>query len=57
MHSSKEIICIIGSLTTIDSGNLTTVFESLKSDHVRASIIGLGAELYVFKKMSKITGG
>lgn len=34
-----------------------TTFEAIKANSVRGSIIGLGGELYVYKKFCTVTGG
>ncbi|KAI1728965.1 ssl1-like domain-containing protein [Ditylenchus destructor] len=56
-HSSKEIILVIASLATVDSGNVLTTFEQLKMRGIRCSVIGLSAETFVCKKLCSTTSG
>lgn len=81
-HASKEILIIIGALTTCDPGDinetirvctyymyiiimifilklfvLPRLFQNMKLDSIRCSVIGLAAELYICKRMANITGG
>uniref|UniRef100_A0A1I7S5R7 VWFA domain-containing protein n=1 Tax=Bursaphelenchus xylophilus TaxID=6326 RepID=A0A1I7S5R7_BURXY len=56
-YASREIVVISGSLSTIDPGNIFTTFEDLKRQSIRASVIGLCAELFVFRKLTTITHG
>ncbi|XP_066589959.1 general transcription factor IIH subunit 2 [Prorops nasuta] len=56
-HASKEILVIIGSLTTCDPGDINETIQAMKSDGIRCSVIGLAAELYICKKMACATGG
>ncbi|KAJ8985989.1 hypothetical protein NQ317_013873 [Molorchus minor] len=56
-HASREILVIIGSLTTCDPGNIYTTIDSLKQEGVRCSVIGLAAEVHVCRKIANQTGG
>lgn len=56
-HSSREILIILGSLTTCDPGDVNLTVKVLKSYNIRCSIVGLAAELHVCKLLSKQTGG
>ncbi|XP_043248093.1 general transcription factor IIH subunit 2 [Colletes gigas] len=56
-HASKEILVIIGALTTCDPRDINETIQNMKSDCVRCSVIGLAAELYICKRMATATGG
>ncbi|KAI6190392.1 GPN-loop GTPase 3 [Aphelenchoides bicaudatus] len=56
-YASREIIVIMGSLSSIDPGNIFSTIETLKRNSIRCSIIGLNAEIYVGKKLCQTTGG
>lgn len=56
-HASKEILIIIGALTTCDPGDINETIRNMKLDSIRCSVIGLAAELYICKRMANITGG
>ncbi|XP_014475198.1 PREDICTED: general transcription factor IIH subunit 2 isoform X4 [Dinoponera quadriceps] len=56
-HASKEILIIVGALTTCDPGDINDTIQNMKSDGIRCSVIGLAAELYICKRMANFTGG
>lgn len=56
-HASREILIIMGSLTTCDPGNISESIQNLKTEGVRCSVINLAAELHICKKISTSTGG
>lgn len=56
-HASKEILIILGALTTCDPGDINETIQSMKTDSIRCSVIGLAAELYICKRMATKTGG
>ncbi|KAF3421330.1 hypothetical protein E2986_08302 [Frieseomelitta varia] len=56
-HASKEILIIVGALTTCDPGDINETIQNMKTDSVRCSVIGLAAELYICKRMATATGG
>jgi transcription initiation factor TFIIH subunit 2 len=57
MHASREILVIMGSLTTCDPGDINTTISTLKLEGVRCSVIGLAAEVYVCRQLANQTGG
>ncbi|CAK5077344.1 unnamed protein product [Meloidogyne enterolobii] len=56
-HTSKECIFIVASLSTIDASSLKQIYEQLKMQSVRCSIISFLAEVYAFKKLCITTQG
>uniref|UniRef100_A0A915P5R2 ZZ-type domain-containing protein n=1 Tax=Meloidogyne floridensis TaxID=298350 RepID=A0A915P5R2_9BILA len=56
-HTSKECIFIVASLSTIDASSLKQIYEQLKMQSVRCSIISFLAEVYAFKKLCVTTQG
>ncbi|XP_044754233.1 general transcription factor IIH subunit 2 [Coccinella septempunctata] len=56
-HASREILIIMGSLTTCDPGDINTTISALKTEGVRCSVIGLAAEVHICKQLAKETGG
>lgn len=56
-HTSKEIVIILGSLTTCDPGDIYETIEMMKSNSIRCSVIGLTAELHVCRALTKATKG
>ncbi|KAJ9086006.1 hypothetical protein DSO57_1008521 [Entomophthora muscae] len=57
LHASREILCIFGSLTTCDPGNIHDTADDLKRLAIRCSVIGLAAEVQVFKSLCNVTKG
>ncbi|KAI7688249.1 hypothetical protein SSS_07687 [Sarcoptes scabiei] len=56
-HTSREILFIIGSLTSCDPCDIHKTIELLAKDHIRSSVIGLSAEVYICKELSIKTNG
>nr|CAD7259509.1 unnamed protein product [Timema shepardi] len=56
-HASREVLVLMGSLTTCDPGDITVTIQSLKSHGVRCSVIGLAAEVHVCNLLARETGG
>ncbi|KAF5273950.1 hypothetical protein FQA39_LY01065 [Lamprigera yunnana] len=56
-HASREILIIIGSLTTCDPTDINTTIDALKVEGVRCSIIGLAAEVHICKQLAMETNG
>ncbi|KAK4875443.1 hypothetical protein RN001_011865 [Aquatica leii] len=56
-HASREVLVIIGSLTTCDPTDINTTIDALKVEGVRCSIIGLAAEVHICKQLAAETNG
>jgi len=56
-HSSREIVYIMGSLSSCDPGNISATVELLKRNNVRCSIIGLSAEMHLCRSLARETNG
>ncbi|XP_030750201.1 general transcription factor IIH subunit 2 [Sitophilus oryzae] len=56
-HASREILIILGSLTTCDPGDINTTITKLKQEGIRCSIIGLAAEVHVCRQLANETKG
>lgn len=56
-HTSKEVLVIMGSLTTCDPGDIQATIQSLKSHNIRCSVVGLSAEVKVCKTLVTETRG
>lgn len=56
-HGSREILVIMGSLTTTDPGNIHDTITQLTQDNIRASVIALAAEVQVLKVLTTQTKG
>ncbi|CAG8789587.1 42522_t:CDS:2 [Gigaspora margarita] len=56
-HGSREILIIMGSLTSCDPGDINETIDNLVSENIRVSIVGLAAEVQICKLMCKKTKG
>ncbi|CAB4383312.1 TFIIH basal transcription factor complex, subunit SSL1 [Rhizophagus irregularis] len=56
-HGSREMLIIMGSLTTCDPGDIYDTIDSLVSENIRVSVVGLAAEVQICKLMCKKTKG
>ncbi|KAJ9588237.1 hypothetical protein L9F63_018401, partial [Diploptera punctata] len=56
-HASREILILMGSLTTCDPGDISVTIQNLKSQGVRCSVIALAAEVHVCRRLCRETGG
>lgn len=56
-HSSREIIIIFGSLTTVDPGNIHDTLEACVKDRIRIAVVALAAEMKICRDLCDKTGG
>lgn len=56
-HTSREILLLMGSLTTCDPGDIQETINNLKSQSIRCSVIGLAAEVRICKWLCEETKG
>lgn len=56
-HASREVLLIMGSLTTCDPSDIGVTIESLKQECIRCSVISLSTEIRLFKFLTHETGG
>ena len=56
-HSSREILIIFGSLTTVDPGNIYETLSSCVKDRIRISLVALAAEMKICRELCDKTGG
>ncbi|KAH7637535.1 general transcription factor IIH subunit 2 Ssl1 [Dermatophagoides farinae] len=56
-HTSKEILFIMGSLTSCDPSDIHKTIDLLAKDRIRCSVIGLAAEVYVCTNLTQKTNG
>ncbi|PVU99746.1 hypothetical protein BB559_000438 [Furculomyces boomerangus] len=56
-HGSREIIAILGSLTSNDPGDINHTINELKLNRIQVSIVEMSAEVYLFKKVCTETNG
>nr|VZI22528.1 unnamed protein product [Spirometra erinaceieuropaei] len=56
-HSSREIIILVGSLTTCDPGDIHQTIQSLITQHIHCSVISLAVEVFIHKALAESTQG
>jgi len=56
-YFSKEIVVIMNSLTTCDSGDVRETLDYMNENGVKINVIHLGAQVEICKTVAKTTGG
>ncbi|XP_072175115.1 general transcription factor IIH subunit 2-like isoform X2 [Diadema setosum] len=56
-HASREVLVIMGSLTSCDPGNIHDTIQAMRDHSIRCSVIGLAAEVRVCRKLATVTHG
>ncbi|XP_036325640.1 general transcription factor IIH subunit 2 [Rhagoletis pomonella] len=56
-HASREILIVMGSLTTCDPVDINNTIDALKVDSIRCSVISLSAEIHVCRHLTQQTQG
>lgn len=56
-HTSREVLILLGSLTTCDPGDIQETMDLLKTQSIRCSVIGLAAEVRICKSLCEATSG
>ena len=56
-YGSREVVILSSSITTVDPGDIFATIAAAKEDKVRCSVIGTGAEVYVYRKLADRTDG
>lgn len=56
-HASREVLIILGSLTTCDPGDINETIASLKHENIRCSVISLSAETRIMHHLTTQTQG
>ena len=49
-HASRELLVLVGSLTTCDPGDITATIATCKALHIRCSVISLAAEVRIYRQ-------
>ncbi|CAM9772640.1 unnamed protein product [Ectocarpus sp. 8 AP-2014] len=56
-YGNREVVVIYSSLSTCDPGDIHETIAKLKTHKVRASVVGLGAEMFVLRRLTEETSG
>ncbi|CAF3646867.1 unnamed protein product [Rotaria socialis] len=56
-YSSREMLFVLGCLTTCDPANILQTLKICKENEIRCSVISLSAEVRVFRKLCVDTKG
>merc|ERR1719481_1352178 len=56
-HASREVIVIMGSLTTCDPSDISKTIAMASDLKVRCSVINLSAEVRIYRELATSTGG
>jgi len=56
-YGHREVLCLLASLSTCDPGDVMGSINNAVKNNIRVSVVGLAAEVYIFKMLSQKTGG
>mmetsp|Transcript_9063 Transcript_9063/g.17352 ORF Transcript_9063/g.17352 Transcript_9063/m.17352 type:complete len:455 (+) Transcript_9063:44-1408(+) len=56
-HGRREVLVLMGSIATVDAGDIHTECKDLEENNVRVSFISLSAEVFACKRISQSTQG
>ena len=56
-HATREVVAIMGSLTTCDPTDIQDTIDKCKKSNLRCSVISLAAEVRIYKKLATETNG
>ncbi|XP_015042798.1 general transcription factor IIH subunit 2 [Drosophila pseudoobscura] len=56
-HASREIVIVMGSLTTCDPVDINLTIDELKKEGIRCSVISLSAEIHIARYLTQQTRG
>jgi len=56
-HTSREVIVIMGSLTTCDPGDINKTISQAAQLKIKVSVINLSAEVRICRELARRTGG
>ncbi|OSX76817.1 hypothetical protein BU14_0175s0010 [Porphyra umbilicalis] len=56
-YGTREVLVLFGGLATCDPGDVRAAMDGLAADGMRASVVGIDAEVYILSLLSKRTGG
>jgi len=57
VHASREVVVIMGSLTTCDPSDINKTISMAKQCKIRCSVINLSAEVRIYRELARETGG
>ena len=55
--TTRELMYIASSLCTNDAKHINASIEGLRDNHVRCSVVGMGGEMHVLRRLADETGG
>ena len=56
-HATREVVAVMGSLTTCDPTDIHDTIATCKASNVRCSVISLAAEVRIYRKLAIETSG
>lgn len=57
VYGMREMLCIYGSLSTCDPGDVYASMDKLVSERIRASCVGLSAEIHIINQLTRKSNG
>ena len=56
-YGAREVLVILSALATCDPGDIRTTVAEVKRLGIRASVVGLSAEVHICRVLAETTGG
>lgn len=56
-YGHREVVCLLASLSTCDPGDVMRSIDNAVDNNLRVSVVGLAAEVHIFRMISQKTGG
>ncbi|GLC44389.1 hypothetical protein PLESTM_001591800 [Pleodorina starrii] len=56
-YGHREVLLVFAALATCDPGNVMDSLRAAKEQHIRVSVVGVAAEVYVCRRIAEETGG
>ncbi|KAG2442629.1 hypothetical protein HXX76_002714 [Chlamydomonas incerta] len=56
-YGHRELLLLFAALASCDPGNVMDAVKACKDNHIRVSVVGVAAEVYVCRRITEDTGG
>ncbi|KXZ56829.1 hypothetical protein GPECTOR_1g748 [Gonium pectorale] len=56
-YGHREVLMLFAALSSCDPGNILDSVRACKENHIRVSVVGVAAEVYVCRRIADDTGG
>lgn len=56
-YAKREVVMLLSAITSCDPGDIKDTIAEMKKEMITCSVVGISAEVYLFKHLAKDTGG